>query len=159
MTRTDRASRLIAAPPDVVYRALVDPAMVIEWLPPSGARGSIEEFDPRPGGAFCMTLTFEDSGYTQGKSTPKTDVVKGEFVELETNRRVTQRFAFDSPDPAFAGIMTMTWTLKPEAEGTMLAITADNVPAGIRAEDHEAGLTSSLSNLAAFIEGVRHSPE
>lgn len=159
MTRTDRASRLVAAPPDLVYRALVDPAMVIEWLPPSGARGSIEEFDPRPGGAFCMTLTFEDSGYTQGKSTPKTDVVRGEFVELETNRRVTQRFAFDSSDPAFAGTMTMTWTLRPEAEGTMLAIAAENVPAGIRAEDHEAGLTSSLSNLAAFIEGVRRSPE
>ena len=159
MTRTDRASRLIMAPADLVYRALVDPAMVVEWLPPRGARGSIDEFDPRPGGAFRMTLTFEDSSHTKGKSTSKTDVVRGQFVELEANRRVTQRFAFDSADPAFAGTMTMTWTLEPQVEGTALAVTAEDVPVGIRAEDHEAGMASSLSNLAALIEGARISPE
>ena len=158
MTRTDRASRLIMAPPDLVYRALVDPAMVVEWLPPKGARGSMDEFDPRPGGAFCMTLTFDDASLPKGKSTSNTDVVKGQFVELETNRKVTQRFEFDSADPAFAGTMTMTWALEPQAEGTVLSVTAEGVPVGIRAEDHEEGMASSLSNLAALIEG-RRSPE
>jgi uncharacterized protein YndB with AHSA1/START domain len=159
MTRTDTASRLIMAPPDLVYRALVDPAMVIEWLPPKGARGSIDEFDPRSGGAFRMTLTFEDSNHIKGKSTSGTDVVQGQFVELEANRRITQKFAFDSADPAFAGTMTMIWTLEPQVEGTLLTVTAEDVPAGIRAEDHEAGMASSLSNLAALIESARLSPE
>jgi len=152
MTRTDRASRLIKAPPDRVYRA-VDPAMVIEWLPPKGARGSIEEFDAWPGGAFCMTLTFDDASGAKGKSTSNTDVVKGRFVTIETNRKVAQRFEFDSKDPAFGGSMTMIWALEPQADGTMLSVTAEGVPAGIRAEDHEAGMASSLSNLAAMIEG------
>ena len=120
VTRIDRASRLILAPPDLVYRALVDPAMVVEWLPPKGARGAMDAFDPRPGGAFCMTLTFGDSNLAGGKTTPDTDVVKGRFVALETNRSVTQSFEFDSADPAFAGTMTMRWTLEPRIEGTML---------------------------------------
>ena len=158
-TRIDRASRLIMAPPGLVYRALVDPAMVIEWLPPRGARGAIERFDPRPGGAFCMTLTFDDPSHARGKSTSNTDVVKGQFVTLETNRKVTQRFEFDSADPAFAGIMTMSWVLEPRAEGTVLSVTAEDVPVGIRREDHEAGMASSLSNLAAMVEGTRRSAE
>ena len=147
------------APPDLVYRALVDPAMVVEWLPPRGARGSIDESDPRPGGAFCITLTFDETNHAKGKSTSNTDVVKGQFVTLETNRKVIQRFQFSSADPAFAGTMTMTWALTPQVEGTVLAVTAEGVPVGIRAEDHEAGMASSLSNLAAMFEGARRSPE
>ena len=58
------------APPERVYRALVDPAMVREWLPPKGARGSIDEFDPRPGGAFRMTLTFDDAGRENPRQAP-----------------------------------------------------------------------------------------
>jgi uncharacterized protein YndB with AHSA1/START domain len=158
MARTDRASRLILAPPDRVYRALVDPALVVQWLPPKGARGAVDAFDPRPGGAFCITLMFGDS-HTQGKSTSTSDVVKGQFVALEPNRHVTQSFEFESSDPAFSGTMTMTWTLTPHADGTVLAVTAENVPAGIRAEDHEAGIASSLANLAALIESARRVPE
>ena len=47
----------------------------------------------------------------------------------------------------------MIWALEPQAEGTALNVTAENVPAGIRPEDHKAGLASSLSNLAAMLEG------
>jgi uncharacterized protein YndB with AHSA1/START domain len=79
--------------------------------------------------------------------------VKGRFVTLETNRKVTQRFEFDSRDPAFAGTMTMIWVLEPQADGTKLSVTAEDVPGGIRAEDHKAGMASSLSNLAAMVEG------
>jgi len=154
VTRIDRASRLIVAPTDLVYRALVDPAMVVEWLPPKGARGAIDAFDPRPGGAFRMTLTFDDSNLPSGKTTPDTDVVTGRFVDLETNRSVTQSFEFDSADPAFAGTMTMCWILESRIEGTMLTVAAEDVPVGIRPEDHEAGLASSLSNLAAMVEGA-----
>ena len=53
----------------------------------------------------------------------------------------------------------MTWALEPQAEGTVLSVTAEDVPVGIRAEDHEVGMASSLSNLAAMIEDVRHLPE
>lgn len=128
--------------------------MVVEWLPPRGARGIMDAFDPRPGGAFCMTLTFDDPSLPRGKTTRSADVVKGRFVSVKTNRSVTQAFEFDSADPAFAGTMTMRWTLEPQIEGTMVTVTAEGVPLGIRPEDHEAGLASSLSNLAAMVKSA-----
>lgn len=56
-----------------------------------------------------------------------------------------------SDDPAFAGTMTMTWTVRSVDGGTLVEITADDVPDAISAEDHAAGLASSLENLARHV--------
>ena len=48
--------------------------------------------------------------------------------------------------------MTMTWTVQADAGGTRVEIVADDVPDGISAEDHAAGLASSLQNLGRFVE-------
>jgi hypothetical protein len=47
--------------------------------------------------------------------------------------------------------MTMTWELSRVDAGTRIEIRADDVPDGIPADDHAAGLTSSLQNLAAHL--------
>jgi hypothetical protein len=69
--------------------------------------------------------------------------------------RVVQAVGFVSEDPAFSGTMTMTmtWEVASVAGGTRIEIRADDVPAGISADDHAAGLTSSLRNLAAYVGG------
>lgn len=36
--------------------------------------------------------------------------------------------------------------------GTKVTITCENVPEGIRQEDHDAGLQSTLKNLVIFVE-------
>lgn len=149
--RIDRASRTIAAEPERVYRALTEAEAVRTWLPPAGARGMIEAFEPRPGGAFRMTLIFDKADGTERKSSADSDVVNGQFVELAPNVRVRQRFAFESDNPAFAGEMDMTWTLQPTAEGVLVTVTAENVPPGITPEDHQAGMASSLDNLARYL--------
>jgi hypothetical protein len=59
---------------------------------------------------------------------------------------------FESDDPAFAGTMKMTWSLAPVAEGTEVTVVCENVPNGIRKEDHDTGLRSTLENLASFTE-------
>jgi hypothetical protein len=46
----------------------------------------------------------------------------------------------------------MTWEVAGVDAGTRVEIRAVDVPAGIRAEDHAAGLASSLANLAAYVE-------
>ena len=48
--------------------------------------------------------------------------------------------------------MTMTWSLAAVAAGTEVTIRCEDVPPGIRKEDHDEGLRSTLDNLAAFIE-------
>lgn len=100
-----------------------------------------------------MTLIFDTPGTTGGrKSSPTTDVVDGEFVEIVPNTLLRQHFTFKSDDPFFAGTMVMTWTLTPAPDGTEVAIVAENVPVGIRPQDHEVGMKSSLENLAKCVE-------
>jgi uncharacterized protein YndB with AHSA1/START domain len=41
----------------------------------------------------------------------------------------------------------------PVEGGTRIEIRADDVPAGISAEDHTVGLASSLRNLATYVGG------
>jgi hypothetical protein len=65
--------------------------------------------------------------------------------------RIEQAVVFDSEDPAFAGTM-ITWTFKAIPEGTEVTVRCENVPEGIRPEDHAKGLGSTLENLAAFAE-------
>jgi uncharacterized protein YndB with AHSA1/START domain len=151
MARTDTASRVIAAPPDRVYAALLDSEALTAWLPPDGMSGRFERFDARPGGSYRLVLTYAD-GSTQGKATADSDIVEARFVELVPGARVVQAVEFVSDDPAHAGTMTMTWEVTAADAGARVDIRADDVPAGISAEDHAVGLASSLANLAAYVE-------
>ncbi len=60
--------------------------------------------------------------------------------------------AFVSDDPSFAGTMIMTWQLTPVDGATRVDFIADNVPEGISADDHAVGLSTSLANLAYYLE-------
>jgi len=48
--------------------------------------------------------------------------------------------------------MIQKWLLEAIAEGTRVTIVCENVPKGIRKEDHDLGLKSTLENLAIFVE-------
>jgi hypothetical protein len=99
-----------------------------------------------------MRLTYVRA-QGRGKTAHDADVVDVRLTRLEHGRRIEQEVTFDSEDTAFSGTMRMIWTFRPDAAGTLVRIRAENVPHGIRPEDHEAGLTSSLANLAGFVEG------
>lgn len=152
MPRTDRTSRVIAAEPEHVYAALVDPEALAHWLPPQGMKARFERFDARLGGSYRLVLTYEGAGSGRGKATPDSDVVVVRFVNLAPGVRVVQEVDFESDDPSVAGTMTMTWNVRSVDAGTLVEITADDVPDGISADDHAAGMASSLANLAAHLE-------
>jgi uncharacterized protein YndB with AHSA1/START domain len=146
--RIDTAAKVIRASAAAIYRALLHAEARRVWLPPKGMTGRIERFDPRTGGDYRMVLTYEDRGAT-GKSSDNSDVVAARFLELVPNERVVESVQFESEDAAFAGTMMMTWTLTKVVSGTEIRVTAEDVPDGISAEDHQAGMQSSLDNLAA----------
>src|ERR1700747_39445 len=109
MPRTDRASRVIAAPPERVWAALVNPEALMAWLPPGGMTGRVERFDARPGGSYRMVLTYSDASGAPGKGSAAHDIVEARFVDIVPGERVVQAVDFVSDDPAYAGTMTMTW--------------------------------------------------
>ncbi|SNY23198.1 SRPBCC domain-containing protein [Paractinoplanes atraurantiacus] len=153
MSRTDTAFRVIAAPVDRVYAALVDAEALTAWLPPDGMSGRFERFDARPGGSYRLVLTYADAAAAPGKTTADSDVVEARFVDVVPGVRVVQAVDFVSDDPDQAGTMTMTWEVTAVERGTRVEFRADDVPAGISAEDHATGMNSSLANLAEHLEG------
>jgi uncharacterized protein YndB with AHSA1/START domain len=152
MARTDTASRVIASSPERVFAAFVDPEALTAWLPPDGMTARFERFDPRPGGSYRLVLTYANASASPGKATTDSDIVEARFVDVVPDLRVVQAVDFVSDDPAFAGTMTMTWEVTAVDGGTRVEITAEDVPDGISAEDHAAGLASSLANLAGHVE-------
>jgi uncharacterized protein YndB with AHSA1/START domain len=153
MPRTDKASRVIAAPPQRVYAAFIDSEALTAWLPPDGMTARFERFDPRPGGSYRLLLTYANASSAPGKAAADTDIVEARFVDIVPDVRLVQEVDFVSDDPAFAGTMTMTWEVTAVDRGARVDITAEDVPDGISAEDHAVGLASSLANLAAHVEG------
>lgn len=152
MARTDRGSRVMAAPPGRVWAALVDPEALLAWLPPGGMTARFERFDARPGGSYRMVLTYSDASGAPGKATADSDVVEARFVDIVPGERVVQAVDFVSGDRAYAGTMTMTWKIAAVEAGTRVDIVAEDVPDGVSAADHAAGLSSSLANLAGYVE-------
>ncbi|WP_054860810.1 SRPBCC domain-containing protein [Gracilibacillus sp. JCM 18860] len=150
--RTDSASRVIKASPQTIFQAFVNPEALISWLPPKGMSGHIDTFNPREGGTYQLTLTYEMDPSAPGKTTENTDVAQGKFLELVPNKRIVQSVEFNSDDPAFSGEMIQKWLFEDISEGTKVTIICENVPEGIRKEDHDIGLRSTLENLAIFTE-------
>lgn len=151
-SRIDSASRLISASPQTVYRAFAEPGAMERWLPPDNMTGKMLHFDFREGGSYRMRLTYAARQQGRGKTSEDCDEVEVRLTKVEDGRRIEQEVSFESEDPSFSGVMRMIWTFEPQDEGTLVTIQAANVPQGIRSEDHDVGLNSSLEKLARLVE-------
>ncbi len=149
MTASTRVSRLIKAPPDEVYGAFMDPAILVEWLPPGDMTGRIHAFDAREGGGYRMSLFYpETEAASRGKTADREDRVSVRFVELAPARRIVEAVTFHTSDPALKGEMRLAVSFEEVAGGTEVAIECTNLPPGLRPEDNEAGSRESLDKLA-----------
>lgn len=156
MSHTDVGRATIDAPPNEVFAALVDAEARTVWLPPAGMSGRFDWFDARPGGGYTLTLTYDDEA-TRGKSVENTDVVEVRFTAVDEPRQLVEEADFVSDDPNLAGTMTMSWSLEPVDRGTLVTITATDVPDGISTEDHVTAFASTLSNLDMYVKNGRAS--
>lgn len=145
-------SWLVRAPRAAVYAALVDGEAVARWRTPDGMTGQVHEFDPRVGGRFRLSLTYDSPGQ-DGKSGARTDTYHGHFAELVPGERVVEVLEFESPDESLRGTMTMTTTLTDVEGGTEVRLHHDGVPDSVAPEDNEAGTRMALANLARYVEG------
>ena len=146
-----RISRHLNAPRAVVYRALLDARAVESWMVPTGMTSQVHAFDPREGGSFRISLTY-DAPTGTGKTTSQTDTYHGRFVKLVPDEQVVEVVEFETADPALRGEMTITVTLADADGGTEVIAVHDALPPGLSPADNETGWRSSLAKLAALVE-------
>lgn len=148
-----RITRRVNAPRATVYAAFLDADAVAAWMSPDNMRLHIHHFEPREGGLFRISLTYENADDAQyGKTSFGTDTYHGRFAELVPDEKIVETIEFETSDPAFAGEMTMTVLLADAEGGTEVAMLYDNLPSGIRPEDNAVGTRASLQKLAALVE-------
>jgi uncharacterized protein YndB with AHSA1/START domain len=147
-----RLTQHVNAPRSAVYRAFLDARAVAVWMVPDGMTSSVHDFDPREGGVFRISLTYDEPTAT-GKTTAHTDTYHGRFVELVPSRQIVEVIEFETADPAMQGEMTVTITLVDAADGgTDVEAVHDNLPPGLSPADNELGWRMSLAKLAALVE-------
>lgn len=141
----------VRAPRAAVYRALLDAEAVATWRVPDGMTSHVHTFDPREGGAFRISLTY-DTPDRAGKTSAHTDTYHGYFAQLIPDERVVEVVEFETDDPTLQGEMTITYLLTDAPGGTLIDATHENVPASVRPEDNETGWRMSVGKLAALVE-------
>jgi uncharacterized protein YndB with AHSA1/START domain len=142
-------SKVIRARPEEIYEAFMNPAILVDWLPPVEMTGKIHEFDGRLGGGYRMSLFYPPTERSfRGKTSDKEDMVVVRFVELAPPHKIVEAVSFVTTDPAFFGDMTIEVTFEQVSDGTEVVFLCKNLPPGLRAEDNEAGSRLSLEQLA-----------
>ena len=142
ITNTVRLHRVIAAKPEKVYRAFLDPDAMARWMPPNGFTGKMHHLDATVGGTFRMSFT----NFTTGVSV----FFGGEYLELVPNERLHYTDQFD--DANLPGVMDVIVTLKAVSVGTELNIVQSGLPDVIPLEACYLGWQESLQNLARLVE-------
>jgi uncharacterized protein YndB with AHSA1/START domain len=142
MPNTVRLHRVLAATPEKVYRAFLEPDALAKWLPPNGFACTVSHLEPKVGGTFKMSFR----NFTTGKS----HSFGGEYVELVPNERLRYTDKFD--DPNLPGDIQVTVALKKVSVGTEVDIVQEGLPDVIPPEACYLGWQESLRNLARLVE-------
>lgn len=142
MPGTVRLHRVLACPPEKVYRAFIEPDAYAAWLPPFGFTATVNRMEARPGGGFHMSFR----NFTTGQS----HSFGGTYLELVPSARIRHTDRFD--DPALPGEMMVTIDLTAVICGTELAIVQEGIPDQIPVAACYLGWQDSLTKLARLVE-------
>lgn len=141
-TGTVRLHRVLRAPPEVVYRAFLEPDALAKWLPPYGFTCEVHHLEARVGGTHRMSFRNFASGHGHSFG--------GTYVELTPFETIRYTDQFDAA--ALPGQMQVTVSLRAVSCGTDLSIVQENVPEAIPLEMCHLGWQESLAQLARLVE-------
>ena len=98
-TQTIVITREFDATPEQVFRAHVDPELVVQWLGPDGHTNVVREWDARTGGRWSYVSSDGSGEYG----------FYGSFHELRPAERIVQTFTFEGwPDGVSLEILELT---------------------------------------------------
>jgi uncharacterized protein YndB with AHSA1/START domain len=141
---TIRIIRDFDAPPDKVFRAWVDPELVVQWLGPKSTEMRIDQFDARTGG------NYRYAALQDGKEVA---AFYGSFHEVRPSERLVQTFTWEGmPD----GVSLETMTFEDLGGGRTRTIglsVVDNLESrdAIMASGMEVGVYEGYEKLDALL--------
>jgi uncharacterized protein YndB with AHSA1/START domain len=129
----------LAAPPEEVFPYLVDGERYARW------QGVRAELDARPGGIYRVWMDADT-------------VARGTFLEVESPSRVVFTWGWEGNLDVPPGSSTVTITLRPSGEGSVLSLRHTGLPDGATAALHREGWTMFTSRLETLIRGLDPGP-
>jgi uncharacterized protein YndB with AHSA1/START domain len=142
-------TRMIDAPPEVVFKAWTEAEQLAKWFGPEGFTVPSVESDARPGGEFSLVMRGPDGS---------DNAMTGVYREFDPPRRLVTESTASGPDgqPAIEAVMTLTLT---DHDGkTELTVhesaTALTPDAGPMLGGMEVGMLQSLRRLDDVVSGA-----
>jgi uncharacterized protein YndB with AHSA1/START domain len=141
---TIRIIRDFDAPPDKVFRAWIEPELVVQWLGPKSTEMRIEHWDARTGGNYR---------YTALQDGEEVAAFYGSFHEVRPSERLVQTFTWEGmPD----GVSLETMTFEDLGGGRTRTIglsVVDNLEGrdAIMASGMEVGVNEGYEKLDALL--------
>ena len=142
MPHTVRLHRVIAAKPEKVYRAFLEPDALVRWLPPYGFTATIDQFSPTVGGGYKMAF----KNYTTGGI----HSFRCSYIDLQPHQKIVYTDTFD--DPNLLGDMLITVEIASASVGSDLQIVQEGIPTVIPLEACYLDWQQSLEQLVKLVE-------
>jgi len=143
----------IAAPPERIFQALIDPAQAKQWGSSPSFTMKIWEMDARPGGKWRF-LCKDNSGKPNAYGVNEFDHT-GEILEIDPPRLLVYTWLANfHDDPKRKTVVR--WELTPTPIGTRLKVTHSGLAKEHRArKDYAGGWPGLLQAIKAFAEKSR----
>jgi uncharacterized protein YndB with AHSA1/START domain len=136
-----RLERVLAAPREVVYRALTEPDELVKWWGPEGFTAPSIEFDPQSGGGYRIAMQPPDGDLFH---------LEGEFREVDPPARLAFTFRWDPPNPDDRETLA-TLSLQDRGGQTEVLLTQGEFATEERRALHQDGWTESFHRLERIL--------
>src|SRR5262245_12645726 len=136
-------TRRFAAPPEAVFRAHTEPALIQRWLlGPDGWTMPVCICEPRPGGKIRYEWSNGKGGF----------FLTGEFVTLEPYKRLVHVERMHMPDPTPDNHVETRF--EPDGRGTLLIVKMTLREAKVRKAMRGSGMEHGMEASYVRLEGV-----
>lgn len=132
--------RRLEAPPERVFEAFRNPALLRRWAVPGEHRTESVAMDFRVGGRYRREIRFPDGSV---------HALSGEYLQIEPPRRLAYTFRWET-FPGFPETRVEVELLERQG-GTELRIVHTGFETSAEAGDHEAGWDSCLDRLEELL--------
>ncbi len=130
------------APPDRVFRAWTDPAMLARWWGPETFKTADPQMDVRPGGRW-RTIMSGPKGESHTAS--------GVYREIVPPKRLVMTWGWEQADSTRGHETVVEVTFEAAPGGTRLRLVQSVFESAEQARSHTMGWTSSFNDLARML--------